>query len=109
MDSRRSRGGRRVQRDHLLCTDFELKKLAENWLNEKFKSRLQGLAHTQNREIERLRSELTTFFDRATKLHQREFELLPLVWDEVHEAFWSTAALASSFQTYPDLNRMKEQ
>jgi len=90
-------------------TYFALKKLADNWLDEKFKNRLQELVHTQNKEIERLRSELTTSFDRATKLHQREFEVLPLVWDEVHEAFWSTAALVSSFQSYPDLNRMKEQ
>ncbi|MBD3773899.1 MAG: hypothetical protein IE921_09985 [Rhodobacteraceae bacterium] len=90
-------------------TYFALKKLAESWLDEKFKSRLQDLVHAQNKEIERLRSDLTTSFDRATKLHQREFEVLPQVWDEVHEAFWSTAALVSSFQSYPDLNCMKEQ
>lgn len=39
-----------------------------------------------------MRNELTKSFDRASKLHQREFEVLPMVWDEVHVrnyAFWS--------------------
>jgi len=85
------------------------KKLAEGWLDDKFKSRLQELAHIQNKEIERLRSDLTKSFDRATKLHQREFEVLPMVWDEVHEAFWSTASFVSSFQSFPDINRMKPE
>jgi len=85
------------------------KKFAEGWLDDKFKSRLQDLAHAQNKEIERLRSELTKSFDRATKLHQREFEVLPMVWDEVHEAFWTTASFVSPLQLYPDLNHMQPE
>ncbi|MBK0012086.1 hypothetical protein [Stenotrophomonas sp. S41] len=85
------------------------KKLAEGWLDEKFKSRLQDLAHAQNKEIERLRNELTKSFDRATKLHQREFEVLPMVWDEVHEAFWTTETFVSPLQLHPDLNRMQHE
>lgn len=88
---------------------FQLfKKLGESWLDDRFKSRLQDLAHIQNKEIERLRNELTKSFDRASKLHQREFEVLPMVWDEVHEAFWTTASLVSPLQLHPDLNRMEE-
>jgi hypothetical protein len=85
------------------------KKLAEGWLDDKFKSRLQDLAHVHNKEIERLRSELTKSFDRATKLHQREFEVLPMVWDEVHEAFWTAASFVSPLQLHPDLNRMQHE
>ncbi|PZS77531.1 hypothetical protein A7X84_02470 [Stenotrophomonas maltophilia] len=83
-----------------------LKHFASSWLEDKFKSRLQEMVHDQNKEIERLKSELTRTFDRVTRLHQQEFEILPLVWDEVHEAFWQAAALVSSFQSYPDLNSM---
>jgi hypothetical protein len=83
------------------------KRLAESWLDEKFKSRLQDMAHVHNKEIERLRNELTKSFDRATKLHQREFEVLPMVWDEVHEAFWTAASFVSPLQIHPDLNRMQ--
>lgn len=85
------------------------KNLAEGWLDDKFKSRLQDLAHVHNKEIERLRSELTKSFDRATKLHQREFEVLPMVWDEVHEAFWRAASFVSPLQLHPDLNRMQHE
>ncbi|MGK3726739.1 hypothetical protein [Stenotrophomonas sp. 6O] len=83
-----------------------LKHFAASWLEDKFKSRLQEMVHDQNKEIERLKSDLTRTFDRITRLHQQEFEILPLVWDEVHEAFWQTASLVSSFQSYPDLNAM---
>lgn len=88
---------------------FQLfKKFGESWLDDRFKSRLQDLAHIQNKEIERLRNELTKSFDRASKLHQREFEVLPMVWDEVHEAFWTTASFVSPLQLHPDLNSMED-
>ncbi|MDG2509373.1 hypothetical protein [Stenotrophomonas maltophilia] len=92
-----------------LLTYHILKKLSESWLDEKFKSRLQDMAHMQNKEIERLRNELTTSFDRATKLHQREFEVLPVVWDELHEAFWATRALLSPLQMLPDVSSMRRE
>lgn len=85
------------------------KHLAAKWLDARFEKNLQQLVHDQNKEIERLRSDLTKSFDRATKLHQREFEVLPKVWDEVSEAYWATASLVSPLQTIPDLNKMQEK
>jgi len=85
------------------------KHLAAKWLDARFEKNLQQLVHDQNKEIERLRSDLTKSFDRATKLHQREFEVLPKIWDDVSEAYWATASLVSPLQTMPDLNRMQEK
>lgn len=85
------------------------KYLAAKWLDARFEKNLQQLVHDQNKEIERLRSDLTKSFDRATKLHQREFEVLPKIWDEVSEAYWAAASLVSPLQTMPDLNRMQEK
>lgn len=82
------------------------KLLAAKWLEEKFKKNFQQLVHDQNKEIERLKSDLTKSFDRAAKLHQREFDALPQVWDKVSEAYWASASLVSPLQMYPDLNRM---
>jgi len=80
--------------------------LAAKWLEEKFKKKFQQLVHDQNKEIERLKTELTKSFDRAAKLHQREFEALPQVWDSVSEAYWAAASLVSPLQMHSDLNRM---
>lgn len=80
--------------------------LAAKWLEEKFKKNFQQLVHDQNKEIERLKSDLTKSFDRAAKLHQREFETLPQVWDKVSEAYWAAASLVSPMQMHSDLNRM---
>ena len=85
------------------------KHFAAKWLDARFEKNLQQLVHDQNKEIERLRSDLTKSFDRATKLHQREFEVLPKIWDEVCEAYWATASLVSPLQTMPDLNRVQEK
>lgn len=80
--------------------------LAAKWLEEKFKKNFQQLVHDQNKEIERLKTELTKSFDRAAKLHQREFEALPQVWDKVSEAYWTAASLVSPLQMHSDLNMM---
>jgi hypothetical protein len=83
------------------------KVFAAKWIDSRFKRNFQELVHNQNKEIERLKNDLTKSFDRATKLHQREFDLLPDIWDKVNEAYWSTAALVSPLQTYPDVDRMQ--
>lgn len=85
------------------------KHFAAKWLDARFEKNLQRLVHDQNKELERLRSDLTKAFDRATKLHQREFEVLPKTWDDVSEAYWATASLVSPLQTMPDLSSMQEK
>lgn len=83
------------------------KYFAAKWLDSRFQKGFQQLVHDQNKEIERLRSELTKSFDRATKLHQREFEVLPKVWEKISEAYWTTSSLVSPLQLGTDLNRMQ--
>ena len=53
------------------------KYLGEKWLDSKFEERLQALKHEHGKELERLRFKISTALDRATKLHQREFDVLP--------------------------------
>ncbi len=86
---------------------YAFKYLAAKWLDLRFQKNFQQLVHDQNKEIERLRSDLTKSFDRATKLYQREFETLPLVWEKVSEAYWTTASLVSPLQMVHDLNKMQ--
>ncbi len=83
-----------------------LKVLVSKWLDDKLQRGLQSMRHDHEREIELLRADLTKSFDRASKLHHREFEVLPAVWEKVANAFWTANALVHPFQTYPDLERM---
>jgi hypothetical protein len=78
------------------------------WLDAKFDERLQALKHQHGKEIERLRFKISTLLDRATKLHQREFEVLPEVWFKLNDAFWKAKAILASIKESPDIDRMPE-
>src|ERR1700730_12179125 len=84
------------------------KRLGEKWLDIKFDERLQNLKHDQAQQIEQLRFKVSTLLDRATKLHQREFEVLPEAWSKLSDSFWAASALVASLQQRPDLNSMSD-
>jgi hypothetical protein len=54
--------------------------LADKWLTSKFNQRLEQFKHAQQVEMENLRFKIDSLFDRTTKLHQREFEVVPAAW-----------------------------
>ncbi len=85
------------------------KHFGSKWLDERFEERLLALKHAQAKEIEEVRFEISRLVDRATKLHQREFEVLPEAWRLLNEAYWSVRKLVAALREYPDLNRMTDQ
>ncbi|MGM4918517.1 hypothetical protein [Tardiphaga sp. 813_E8_N1_3] len=80
---------------------------SEKWLNSKFEERLAAYKHEQQKELEHLKFAINTQMDRATKLHQREFEALPEAWARLMDAHGYVASLVSRYQSTPDLNRMR--
>ena len=50
---------------------------SEKWLNARFEERLASYKHEQQKELEHLKFAINAQMDRATKLHQKEFEALP--------------------------------
>ena len=82
------------------------KLFGEKWLDNKFAERLQAFKHEQQKEIEHLRFEINKLFDRTTKLHQREFEVLPEAWSLLAESYHTVKGLTAGFQSYPDIDRM---
>jgi len=84
-------------------------KTIDKWLDSKFSHRLEALKHAHNQEIERLRSNINAALDRTFKLNQHEFEVLPEVWSLLNDAYTSTSGLISSFESYPDLNKLDEK
>ena len=75
-------------------------------MDNKFAERLATFKHAQAKEIEEVRFRINSLFDRLTKLHQKEFEVLPEAWSRLCDAYWKLASLLAFFQSYPDLNAM---
>lgn len=80
----------------------------DKWLARHFQGQLDDLKHVQAQEIERLRAKIAGMLDRATKLHQHEFEVLPLVWDKLTTMMGSAASVVSPLQSYAAVGRMSE-
>jgi hypothetical protein len=83
--------------------------LGEKWIENKFAQRLDLLKHEHAKEIERLRLEINTLLSRVTKLHEREFTVVPEAWSRLQEALWRLKSFVSVFQSYPDLERMSDE
>lgn len=83
-----------------------LRYLADKWLSAKFNQRLEQFKHAQQVEMENLRFKINSLFDRTTKLHQREFEVVPTAWALLVESKNQVLALLTSLQHYPDIDRM---
>lgn len=81
----------------------------DRWLARHFQGQLDALKHTQAQEIERLRAKIAGMLDRATKLHQHEFEVLPLIWDKLSASMGSAVGAVNPIQTYQDVSRMESE
>jgi hypothetical protein len=79
---------------------------SEKWLNAKFEERLAAYKHEQQKELEHLKFAINAQMDRATKLHQKEFDALPEVWGRLMDAHGIIMSVVSRLQSTPDLNSM---
>jgi hypothetical protein len=87
---------------------FLFRTFTTKWIEWRFFEQLEHFKHRQNQEIEHLRFRINTHFDRMTKLHQHEFDVLPEIWALANSTFIALSALTSSFGIDPDLDRMRE-
>lgn len=74
----------------------------DKWLSKRFQSQLDALKHVQAQEIERLRAKIAGMLDRATKLHQHEFEVLPEAWMKLATSMGSASSALAALQQSPD-------
>jgi len=80
--------------------------LGKKWIENKFSKSLEIYKHAQNKELEELRYKINTQFNRVTKIHEKEFELLPEAWLKMQDALGRISQFTSLYQEFPDLNRM---
>ncbi|RWQ64138.1 hypothetical protein [Mesorhizobium sp.] len=82
------------------------KLFGEQWMAARFSRQLEAFKGEQEREMEHLRYRISRLFDRATKLHQSEFEAVPELWKLLVIAHNFVVVLVSPIQSYPDVQRM---
>jgi hypothetical protein len=103
-------GGGAVAVSAVVGAAYGLFKLfSEKWLTTKFNERLEAYKHQQQKELEELRYKISGLLDRTTKLHQREFDVLPEAWGMLVLAHGNIQGLVAAFQQYPDLDRMSAE
>jgi len=83
------------------------KNYIDRWLARHFQGQLDDLKHAQAQEMERLKLKIAGSLDRATKLHQREFEVLPKAWDLLSHALGAAASVTASFKETTDAGSMQ--
>lgn len=82
--------------------------LGKTWIENKFAERLEQLKHDQNVVVARLRVEIESMLSGALKFQEREFEVLPGVWDKLDAAFANVSWLVSPLQMNVDVRRMND-
>src|SRR5437867_8574244 len=82
--------------------------LGKRWLEQHFAKSLERLRHEQAKEIEHVRHEINSLFSRVSKIHEREFEVLPAAWQKLHESYGRVFKACSRLVDYLDLSRMTD-
>src|SRR5947207_131508 len=75
---------------------------SEKWLNAKFEERLAAYKHEQQKELEHLKFSINAQMDRATKLHQKEFEAFPEAWARLMDAQGIMTSVVSRHPSAPN-------
>jgi hypothetical protein len=85
-----------------------IKWFGEKWFENKFSERLEEFRRQQSEILEQYRYQINANFSRITKIHDKEFEVLPKVWRLLQESYSHFMFLANPGQQWPDLNRYNQ-
>lgn len=78
--------------------------LGQKWIEDRFAKRLEEHKRRQNVLLEEVRYQINSRFNRITKIHEKEFEILPQAWIYLRDAYGYLSSIASPFQSFPDLD-----
>ena len=75
---------------------------------QELQRQLEASRQAHSADIERMKFKVAGLLDRATKLNEREFEVLPEIWTKLDEAYRWAHDLISPMRSYPNMSRMEE-
>lgn len=73
-----------------------------------FSQRLNNLKHQQDLEVARLRIEIDSMLNGALRLQEKEFEILPKLWELLDKCFWQLSFVTNPFKSYADIDMMND-
>lgn len=82
--------------------------LGTKWIDSHFARQLEKSRQDHATQTEHLRFRIAGLLDRSTKLNQREFEVLPGIWQNAHAAYGAASYLLDPWRSEPDFIRMAE-
>lgn len=80
----------------------------KKWLDNQFAKSLEKFRSKQDQELEHYRFEINSLFNRISKIHEKEFEILPEAWKKLVLASGHVMDTISPLQTYTDLTYKSE-
>lgn len=83
--------------------------LGTAWLENKFKKNLEQLRHEQTKEVQRLQMKIDSMLNGTLRLQEKEFEVLPDVWEKLDEACSLAESFVIPLQSYADVNGMSDE
>jgi hypothetical protein len=85
-----------------------LRHFGKGWIDARFQQQLQKLKHEQEKELENVRLQVQLMYGRVSKIHQREFDVLPKAWLLLHEAHGYSSRMTAMLKQYPDVNLLSD-
>lgn len=82
-----------------------LKWFGDKWIIHQFSQRLESFKREQSELLEQYRYQINARFNRITKIHEKEFEVLPEMWCKLQDTYRYFQSLSSPMQSFPDLDR----
>lgn len=86
-----------------------LRFFGKRWIESIFETQLQKLRHDHAKEIETYKSEISILFNRISKIHQKEFEVIPIAWEKFIDAISYAERVLHQLRTHPDFNQMTSE
>jgi len=80
--------------------------VGRKWLETKFAERLEAYKHEQTKELEEVRYRINAQFNRITKIHEKEIEVLPEAWIRLKKSIGQLQYFISPGRQYPNLDSM---
>lgn len=83
--------------------------LGQKWIEAKFAERLEAYKRAQERELEQYRHQVSILFSRVSKIHEKEIDVLPEMWQKLQVALGHVAKITSPLQYGPNFLKMTDE
>jgi hypothetical protein len=85
-----------------------IKWFGQKWFEAQFNESLEEFKRKQSEILEQYKYQINATFNRISKIHEKEFEVLPKAWHLVQDAYGYFTSVASPFQQWPNLNQLTD-